>query len=85
VLRQVGIPKGYQGFGFDDPRELEQLNPRLTFVEEQLGAQALESLTDSRSRAWAAQIPWATRMLGKWFARWRAQARRGVWILRYRF
>jgi hypothetical protein len=64
---------------------LEQLNPRLTFVEEQLGAQALESLTDSRSRAWAAQIPWATRMLGKWFARWRAQARRGVWILRYRF
>jgi O-methyltransferase involved in polyketide biosynthesis len=85
VLRAVGFPKGYRGFGFDDPHDVERLNPRLTFVEEQLGAQAMESLTDSRSRAWAAQIPWAIRMIGKWFAHWPAQARRGVWILRYRF
>jgi O-methyltransferase involved in polyketide biosynthesis len=85
VLRQVGIPKGYHGFGFDDPRELERLNPRLTFVAEHFGAKAMESFTDSRSRAWAAQMPPVTRMIGKWFARWPAQARRGVWVLRYRF
>ena len=75
VLRAVGIPKGYRGFGFDDPREVERLNPRLTFVEEQIGAQAPE----------AAQFPWPTRMVAKLFARWRAQGRRGVWILRYGF
>lgn len=85
VLRQVGIPKGYQGFGFDDPRELERLNPRLTFVAEHFGARAMESFTDARAQAWAAQIPWITRMIGKCFARWHAQARRGVWILRYSF
>ncbi|HEX2213374.1 MAG TPA: class I SAM-dependent methyltransferase [Mycobacterium sp.] len=85
VLRAVGFPKGYRGYGIDDPHDIELLNPRLKFVEEQLGAQAIESIADPRSRAWAAQISWATRLLGKWFARWRAQARRGVWILRYRF
>lgn len=74
VVRQVGILKGYRGFGFDDPRELERLNPRLAFIEEQLGAQAPE----------ITQLPWATRMLATWFAHWRAQARRGVWVLRYR-
>ncbi|MGV0735753.1 class I SAM-dependent methyltransferase [Mycobacterium syngnathidarum] len=84
-LRELGIPKGYQGFGFDDPRELEQLNPRVTFVEEQLGAQAMESFNDPRARAWLNDISRTTRMIGKWFARWRAQARRGVWVLRYRF
>jgi O-methyltransferase involved in polyketide biosynthesis len=75
VLRAVGIPKGFQGFGFDDPREVERLNPRLTFVEEQIGDQAPE----------VAQFPWATHMIAKWFAHWRAQGRRGVWIVRYRF
>ena len=75
VTRSVGIPKGYRGFGFDDPHVPERLNPRLTFVEEQLGAQAPE----------ADQFPWPTRMIAKWFARWRAQGRRGVWIVRYRF
>lgn len=75
VLRSVGFPKGYRGFGFDDPRVPERLNPRLTFVEEQLGAQAPE----------ADQFSWPTRMIAKWFARWRAQGRRGVWIVRYRF
>ncbi|HEX9833224.1 MAG TPA: class I SAM-dependent methyltransferase [Mycobacterium sp.] len=85
VLRAVGFPKGYRGYGIDDPHDIERLNPRLMFVEEQLGAQAVDSLSDSRSRAWAAQIPWPTRMLAKWFAHWRAQARRGVWIVRYRY
>lgn len=75
VLRAVGFPKSYRGYGIDDPRDIERLNPRLTFIEEQLGAQAPET----------AQFPWAYRMLGKWFAHWRAQARRGVWIVRYRF
>lgn len=75
VLRAVGIPKGYRGFGFDDPLDVQRLNPRLTFVEEQLGAQAPE----------AAQFPWLTRMVAKLFTRWRAQGRRGVWIVRYRF
>ena len=75
VLRSVGIPKHYRGFGFDDPHVLERLNPRLVFVEEQLGAQAPET----------ARFPWHTRMIAKVFARWRAQARRGVWVLRYRF
>ena len=27
VLRAVGIPKGFQGFGFDDPCAVERLNP----------------------------------------------------------
>ncbi|OSC41070.1 class I SAM-dependent methyltransferase [Mycobacterium decipiens] len=75
VLRSVGIPRGYRGFGFDDPHVVEWLNPRLTFVEEQLGAQAPE----------AAQFRWPTRIIAKLFARWRAQGRRGVWIVRYRF
>lgn len=75
VLRSVGIPKGYRGFGFDDPRELERLNPRVTFVEELFGAGAPE----------AAQFSWPIRLTAKWFTRWPAQARRGVWVLRYRF
>ena len=75
VLRSVGFPKGYRGFGFDDPHDIERLDPRLTFVEEQLGAQAPE----------VSQFPWSYRMIGKWFAHWPAQARRGVWIVRYRF
>lgn len=75
VLRSVGISRHYRGFGFDDPTVVEQLNPRLTFVEELLGAQAPET----------AKLRWPTRMLAKVFARWRAQARRGVWVLRYRF
>ncbi|MGV0772905.1 class I SAM-dependent methyltransferase [Mycobacterium syngnathidarum] len=75
VLRSVGIPKDYRGYGFDDPHAVEQLNPQLIYVEEQLGAQAPE----------AAHFAWPTRMTAKLFARWRAQARRGVWIVRYRF
>ncbi len=75
VLRSVGIPKGYRGYGFDDPHAVEELNPQLTYIEEQLGAQAPE----------AAQFAWPTRMIAKLFARWRAQARRGVWVVRYRF
>lgn len=72
VLRSVGIPKGYRGYGFDDPHAVEQLNPQLTYIEEQLGAQAPE----------AAQFAWPTRMIAKVFARWCAQVRRGVWIVR---
>lgn len=75
VLRSVGIPKSYRGYGFDDPHAIERLNPRLVFVEEQLGAQAPE----------AARFAWPTRMIAKWFAHWRAQARRGVWVVCYRF
>ena len=75
VLRAIGLPKGHRGFDFDDPRALERLNRRLTFIEEQFGDQVPET----------AQFPWPTRVIAKLFAHWRAQARRGVWILRYRF
>lgn len=75
VLRAVGLPKGYRGFGFDDPRALERLAPRMTFMEERTGVQAPE----------VADLPWVTRITAKLFAHWRAQARRGVWILRYRW
>ncbi|MCC9183577.1 class I SAM-dependent methyltransferase [Mycolicibacterium mageritense] len=75
VLRDVGIPKNYRGYGIANPHAIEELNPNLTFIEEQLGAQAPE----------ADQFPWATRLIAKIFARWRAQARRGVWIVLYHF
>ncbi|MQA84758.1 MAG: class I SAM-dependent methyltransferase [Streptosporangiales bacterium] len=75
VVRSVGVPKGYRGFGFDDPRELEKLNPRLTFIEEQVGYRAPE----------VAQLSWPMRAISGIFARWPSQARRGVWVVRYRF
>ncbi|MFV9636453.1 class I SAM-dependent methyltransferase [Mycobacterium neumannii] len=75
VLRSVGIDRSFRGYGFDDPRDLERLDPSLAFVEEQFGAQAPE----------ASRLSWPVRILAKWFTRWKAQARRGVWVLRYRF
>ncbi|MDZ4265523.1 MAG: class I SAM-dependent methyltransferase, partial [Mycobacterium sp.] len=75
ILRDMGIPKGFRGYGFDDPHDVVRLNPRLRFVEEQLGAQAPET----------AQFPWFTRLIARLFSRWRAQGRRGVWVVRYRF
>jgi O-methyltransferase involved in polyketide biosynthesis len=71
----VGMPKGFRAFGFDDPRHLSELNPRLAFVDEQTGAAAPESR----------RLPGPYRLLARWFARWTAQARRGVWVVRYRF
>jgi hypothetical protein len=75
VLRTFGIPKAFRGWGFDDPREVERLNRRLTFIEEQIGEQAPE----------VTHFPWPTRMIAKLIARRRAQGRLGVWIVRYRF
>ncbi|HIZ35652.1 MAG TPA: class I SAM-dependent methyltransferase [Candidatus Ruania gallistercoris] len=71
----VGMPKEFRGFGFSDPEELVALNPRLTFLEEQFGDAAPEREL----------LNPAYRLLGRWFAAWPAQARRGVWIVRYRF
>lgn len=36
ITQSVGIPKGCLELVFNDPREIEKLNPPLTFVEEQI-------------------------------------------------
>ncbi|MDA0565692.1 class I SAM-dependent methyltransferase [Streptomonospora sp. S1-112] len=74
VLRRMGIPRGYTGFGFDDPRHVEALVPGLSFVEERFGTQER-----------GAAMPPALRLTAALFARWPAQSRRGVWVVRYRF
>lgn len=75
TTRSVGIPKGYRGYGFDDPHDLVALNPKLTFVDEQTGVTAPESK----------RLTGVNRLAARLFARWPAQARRGVWVVRYRF
>ncbi|GAA4893809.1 hypothetical protein [Stackebrandtia albiflava] len=75
TTRSVGLPKGYRGFGIADPRELTARCPGLRFVEEQTGVTAPET----------ARLPWFTRFVARLFAHWPAQARRGVWVLRYAF
>lgn len=71
----VGMPADYRGFGIDEPQDVVALNPELTFLEEQFGDASPE----------AGQLNIGYRILAAWFARWRAQARRGVWVVRYRF
>ncbi|MGI5219166.1 class I SAM-dependent methyltransferase [Nocardia sp. CA-290969] len=71
----VGMPADYRGFGISEPRDVVALNPGLTFVEEQFGDASPE----------AGQLNIGYRLLAALFARWRAQARRGVWVVRYRF
>ena len=71
----VGMPKDFRGFGIDDPEELVAMHPELSFVEEQFGDAAPEREL----------LNPVYRVLGRWFAAWPAQARRGVWIVRYRF
>ncbi len=71
----VGMPADFQGFGFDDPLVPVALNPALTFVDERFGDAAPE-----RDR-----LNLAYRLLARVFAAWTAQARRGVWIVLYRF
>lgn len=71
----VGMPKDFRGFGIDDPDELVAMNPALQFLEEKFGDAAPER--DLLNPAY--------RVLGRLFAAWPAQARRGVWIVRYRF
>lgn len=71
----VGMPKDFRGFGMNDPHELVALNPALSFIEEQFGDAAPER--DLLNPVY--------RIMGRWFAAWPAQARRGVWIVRYRF
>lgn len=71
----VGMPKSFAGFGFSDPEELVAMNPKLTCIDEKFGDAAPER--DLLNPAY--------RLLGRWFAAWPAQARRGVWIVRYRF
>ncbi len=73
--QSVGMPTEFRGFGFNDPHDVVALNPRLTFVDEQTGAAAPESR----------QLTPLYRLLARWFAHWPAQARRGVWVVRYRF
>lgn len=74
-LKTVGMPPDYRTFGIRDPQDVVALAPGLTFVEEQWGDAAPE-----RDR-----LPLAYRLMGRVFARWPAQARRGAWIVRYRF
>ncbi|THV42044.1 class I SAM-dependent methyltransferase [Glycomyces buryatensis] len=71
----VGMPEDFRGFGIADPKEIVALNPALTFIDEQFGDAAPE-----RDR-----LNLAYRLLARVFAKWRGQARRGVWIVRYRF
>ncbi|WP_026929717.1 class I SAM-dependent methyltransferase [Glycomyces tenuis] len=71
----VGMPADFRGFGIADPRDVVALNPALTFVDEQFGDAAPER--DLLNPAY--------RVLARVFAAWRGQARRGVWIVRYRF
>ncbi|GAB3213678.1 class I SAM-dependent methyltransferase [Marinactinospora thermotolerans] len=74
MMRRLGIPRGYRGFGFDQPRAVEALAPGLVFVDERFGVQ---------ERVGALSPP--LRITAALFARWPAQARRGVWVVRYRF
>lgn len=71
----VGMPSDFRGFGIDDPEELVAMHPELLFVDEQFGDAAPEREL----------LNPVYRVLGRWFAAWPAQARRGVWIVRYRF
>lgn len=71
----VGMPADFQGFGIADPQDVVALNPALVFVDERFGDAAPE-----RDR-----LNLAYRILARVFAAWRGQARRGVWIVRYRF
>ena len=71
----VGMPKNFAGFGLSEPEDLVVMNPKLRFIDEKFGDAAPER--DLLNPAY--------RLLGRWFAAWPAQARRGVWIVRYRF
>lgn len=73
--KSVGMPTEFRGFGFNDPRDVVALNPKLAFVDEQTGAAAPES----------ERLTGFYRLLARWFVHWPAQARRGVWVVRYRF
>ncbi|GAA1251357.1 class I SAM-dependent methyltransferase [Prauserella halophila] len=74
-LKTVGMPADYRTFGIGDPQDIVALAADLTFVEEQWGDAAPE-----RDR-----LPLAYRLMSRAFAHWPAQARRGAWIVRYRF
>lgn len=74
LFRELGIPKGYRGFGFDEPHYVEKIVPKLNFVEERFGTQ--EQLD---------KMSWTLRITAALFTRWTAQARRGAWVVRYRF
>jgi O-methyltransferase involved in polyketide biosynthesis len=71
----VGMPQDFRGFGIAEPEDVIALNPALTFIDEQFGDAAPER----------DQLNLAYRLLARIFANWRGQARRGVWIVRYRF
>lgn len=73
--RSVGMPKGCRGSASTTRKTWSCSNPRLTFVDEQTGVTAPES----------EQLTGLYRLLGRWFARWPVQARRDVWVVRYRF
>jgi O-methyltransferase involved in polyketide biosynthesis len=71
----VGMPEDFRGYGIADPQDVVALDPALTFVDERFGDAAPER--DLLNPAY--------RVLARIFAAWRGQARRGVWIVRYRF
>lgn len=71
----VGMPADFTGYGVDGPQDIVALNPALTFVEELFGDAAPER----------DELNLAYRLMARIFAAWPAQARRGVWIVRYRF
>ncbi|MFI6577347.1 class I SAM-dependent methyltransferase [Nocardiopsis sp. NPDC050513] len=75
-MRALGIPRDARGFGFDDPRDMERVDPRLTLVEERFGTQERDQV---------AKTSWPVRLLAALFNRWKGQARRGAWVVRYRF
>ncbi|GAA4905818.1 O-methyltransferase involved in polyketide biosynthesis [Stackebrandtia albiflava] len=71
----VGMPHDFRGYGISDPEDVTALNPALTFIDEQFGDAAPER----------DKLNLAYRLLARLFAGWRGQARRGVWVVRYRF
>jgi O-methyltransferase involved in polyketide biosynthesis len=79
ATRSVGLPKGHPTYGIGDPHDVVALNPRLTFVEEHT------AYTHPDAEWINEQFTGLTRLAARWFAHWPAQARRGVWVMRYRF
>ncbi len=75
-LKKVGIPPHYQGFGIDEPAELERINPKLRFVEEFILARNPDHF--NRFSLKFRTILRLLRLRTKW-------ARLSTWVVRYQF
>ena len=73
--KSVGVPKGFRGYGFNDPQHLCRLNPRLRFCDEQTIATVPE----------AKFLSGPTRFNARMLRYWPALARCSMWVVRYQF